>query len=107
VVPIRARKAWRTWVLAAAALAVVGIGIEAALPPPPVSSPPPPKDYAARLRDDAQIACDAKRWERCRERLDEAAWFDRSGEGEPRVVKLREAIAAGVAAVPGDAGRTP
>jgi hypothetical protein len=65
------------------------------------------RDTAAWLRDDAQIDCDAERWEPCRRRLDEAAGIDPSGEGEPRVVKMREAIAAGLAAVPGDAGRTP
>jgi len=107
VVPIRARKAWRTWGLAAAAIAVVGLGIKAALPPPPVLSPPHPKGYAAWIRDDAQTECDAERWEPCRRLLDKAAQVDVSGEGEARVVKMREAIATGLAAVPWDGGRSP
>jgi hypothetical protein len=107
VVPIRARKAWTTWVLAAAALAVVGIGIKAAIPPPPVFSPPPPKEEAAWLRNEAQLDCDAERWKPCQRRLDDAAQVDPSGEGEARVVKMRAAIAAGLAAAPGDAGRAP
>ena len=39
----------------------------------------------------------------CRERLDEAARADRAGEGEPRVVKMREGIGAGLAPGSGDA----
>jgi hypothetical protein len=98
VVPLRPRKAWASWLAAAAAIAVVGggIAINAALPPPPVGAAPPRAD-AASLRDAAQIDCDARRWERCREGLDEANRADHAGEGEPRVVKMRAAIEAGVA----------
>ncbi len=105
VVPIRARKAWTPWLAAAAAIAAVGggIGINAALTPALVGSPPPPKAVAASLRDAAQIDCDARRWEMCRERLDEAARADRTGEGEPRVVKMRAVIEAGLAPGSGDA----
>jgi hypothetical protein len=104
VVPLRARKAWTLWLAAAAAIAVVGggIGINAALTPSPVGSPPPPKDPAS-LRDAAQIDCDARRWEMCRERLDEAARAERAGEREARVVKMREGIEAGLAPGSGDA----
>lgn len=99
VVPMRARKAWIPWLAAAAAIAVVGggIGINAALTPPVVGSPPPFKADAASLRDAAQVDCDAKRWEMCRDRLDEAARADHAGEAEARVVKMREAIEAGLA----------
>ena len=103
VVPIRTKRRWGTWLLAAAAVAVLGLGIKSALPPPPVGHAPPPAVYAASLRDQAQIDCDARRWEMCREGLDEAYGADRAGEGEPRVVKMREAIAAGLAAGAGDA----
>jgi hypothetical protein len=105
VVPIRARKAWIPWLAAAAAIAVVGggIGINSALTPAWVGSARTPKADAAWLRDAAQIDCDARRWEMCRGRLDEAAREDRAGEGEPRVVKMREGIEAGLAPGSGDA----
>lgn len=48
---------------------------------------------AATLREEALDACDARRWEECGRKLDEAKDLDPAGEDEPRVVAARKAIA--------------
>lgn len=51
-------------------------------------------EQAEKLRDEAFAACAAKEWKACEGKLDQAKGLDGPGEGEPRVVKAREEIAA-------------
>jgi hypothetical protein len=51
-----------------------------------------PQVRAAKLRDEAIVACGAALWGTCEERLDEARRLDPAGEGEARVEKARREI---------------
>jgi hypothetical protein len=92
------------WLLAAAAIGVlVGIALLLArrTPPPDEARPtldagstPMLADRAARLREAAFAACDARRFDECATALDEAMTLDATGEAAPRVVRARQAIEA-------------
>jgi hypothetical protein len=93
----------RLLLLLAAALALGVVAIVWSRPPPIVTRPPPgggeiqPEGQRAeRLRDDAVLRCEAREWDACRDKLDEAKRIDPAGENEPRVMSARKAIAEGV-----------
>ncbi len=49
-----------------------------------------PLDHATELRRQAFRACEEREWQRCLERLDEAARLDPAGETDPRVEEARQ-----------------
>jgi hypothetical protein len=51
--------------------------------------------HVATLRKEAFAACDARRWDECTRKLDEAKELDPAGESDERVVAARKAIAGG------------
>jgi hypothetical protein len=51
--------------------------------------------HVASLRKEAFAACDARRWDECARRLDEAKELDPAGESDDRVVAARKAITEG------------
>ena len=53
----------------------------------------PDTERAAQLREEAFAACDAAQWAMCARKLDDAKGVDPEGEGDPRVVRARAAIA--------------
>jgi hypothetical protein len=53
----------------------------------------PPAERAARLRDRALMACNARHWEACTELLDRAQGLDPPGEDTPLVRDLRRQLA--------------
>ncbi|HEY3818768.1 MAG TPA: hypothetical protein VGL81_16470 [Polyangiaceae bacterium] len=107
----------RRWVVVLAAAAVVLLALGAWKRrevvawwegPPAEIGPdrwaPPPR--AVHLREEAFAACDAKQWETCGAKLDEAKALDPAGEASERVAGARAAIEAATT-VTGDAGETP
>jgi len=64
-----------------------------------------PLERAAELRRQAFRACDDSDWERCLERLDEAASLDPAGDRQPRVVTARQV--AGEALEPKEQNSAP
>lgn len=98
VVPIRRK--WRIAALlvaACVALVAVFVIVDATEGPDIAVHPPPSgRELAEADRDLAEARCALKDWAGCKERLDEAAELDPAGEGEARVRKAREAIAAGL-----------
>ena len=58
--------------------------------PAPLPEAPSPLDRARALRAEAIQACDEAAWERCLERLDEAAGLDPAGDTAKDVVEARE-----------------
>ena len=63
---------------------------EPAPPPSALPEPPSPLDRARALRAEAIQACDERAWERCLERLDEAAGLDPAGDAAREIVEARE-----------------
>jgi hypothetical protein len=55
---------------------------------------PSPQEMAAVMRQEAVRACDARRWEECEARLDEARRLDPEGEGAAEVKAAREKVRA-------------
>lgn len=95
-----------TWVAWLAAAALVGLFLAAltrrpanvAHPAPADTAPSidqPRRDQASQMRADATTACAQSQWKRCEEKLDEARAIDPSGESDPRIARLRRAIADG------------
>ncbi|HEY8088175.1 MAG TPA: hypothetical protein VIF09_10030 [Polyangiaceae bacterium] len=98
------------WIAAAAAAAVAGGALYAALnrppvpapvPAPPVPSSVPPRApeahelvAAADLRRQAFAACDAQRWVECLTRFDEARRIDAAGDAVPEVQAARRRAAS-------------
>ncbi|MGH7297380.1 MAG: RNA polymerase sigma factor [Polyangiaceae bacterium] len=76
-----------------------------ATPEPPFSAPPPstavavetPDQRAARLRGEAQKLCDGKDWNGCAAKLNAARELDSNSEYLSAVVRMRAAIAKGLA----------
>jgi hypothetical protein len=60
------------------------------------AAPEPPAALvrAEALRDEAERACSQSLWGACQQRLDDAMALDPGGEGQPRVLRMRGAIAA-------------
>jgi hypothetical protein len=107
----RARRArWTKWAAVVAVAAVVVLvlawkrrDIEALWSPAPIerdhwTTPPTqsPEERAAadraeaaKLREQAFAQCDAKHWDECEARLDDAKKLDPAGEGDPRVEMQR------------------
>jgi uncharacterized protein YjiS (DUF1127 family) len=54
------------------------------------------QERAAKLREEAYEACDARAWAVCDGKLDEARSLDPAGESDPRVIAARKAIRDGV-----------
>jgi len=92
--PMRARTRWVV-LLAAAAM-----GLAAVLAVPSVTSVSRPdpgpddsvKKEAAKLRHEAFAACDARRSQECREKLDQARALDPAGDRDPEVQARRRAL---------------
>ncbi|HEY5243829.1 MAG TPA: hypothetical protein VIJ22_20250 [Polyangiaceae bacterium] len=86
--------------VAAAAATVVAVQLAGsrrgpdAIGPEPPSSTRTPHEQAARLREEALAACDARDFAVCTVKLDDARTLDPAGESEGRVVAARAAIAA-------------
>ncbi len=57
----------------------------------PPTATPTPQERAASIRGEAFAACEAKQWDACTAKLDEAATLDPAGVSEPRVVAVRRA----------------
>ena len=114
------------WLLAAAFLLTLGIGIakrDAVLalfklapqhePPspvptaPPAPAPPTPIERAELVRLDADKACDDGAWLNCMGLLNQAEKLDPGGESTPRVQRLRERIGLGLLVDSGDKPRRP
>jgi hypothetical protein len=109
------------WLLAAAFLLTLGIGIAKrdaivaffkpapeheqpspipTAPPPP--TPPTPIERAELVRLDADKACDDAAWVNCMALLNQAEKLDPGGESTPRVQHLRERISLGLLVDAGD-----
>src|SRR5262245_4123830 len=99
------KERWMAELAAAAALAILALIIARLLrgpkeepqiaprpEPPPTVQPeePTPLDRARALRAEAFKSCDEAAWERCLEKLDEAAGLDPAGDSAPEVVEARE-----------------
>ncbi len=91
VLPLRPRRALRVVMLLAAVLAIAGVAMFLARRDPQIAHPHPDND-AAELRKQAAAACDAKKVEECRDRIDEARDLDPAGDTSPEAKKIRERI---------------
>jgi hypothetical protein len=84
--PVRPRRA--QWVMAfVAAAAVFALVIAGVVRKPDIVSAPSPghEARAAKLREEAFAACDARQWRACEDKLGEARKLDRAGDADPRV----------------------
>jgi hypothetical protein len=59
---------------------------------PPRPGTPQARELAAGLRQHAFDDCNAGRWARCEEQLNDAKEFDPDGESDPRVQAWREKL---------------
>jgi hypothetical protein len=87
IVPLRRRPVWVVSLLAAALgviVYVIGSG---------GGSGSGNSAEAKQLRKEALAACDAKNWDACESKLDQAKKIDREGESDARVIAARDAIA--------------
>jgi hypothetical protein len=98
------------WVLAAALLLALGVGVakrgavvaffkgapEEPSPSPTTPPRPTPAERAEAVRVDAERACDRGDWLSCSDRLDEAQKIDPAGESTPGVRQLRKKVLDGL-----------
>jgi len=80
--------------------AAVALAIKVSLPEPvPIAIPPDdtPAGRAAALRADARKSCNAHRWPRCVDELDDAKELDPAGDDTPEIREMRRAAAEGMA----------
>jgi hypothetical protein len=78
---------------AAVALAAgVALAVNLASSPAPVAHPriEPPSTPAGALRQEAREACDARGWQACLDKLNEARAIDPGGDQTPEVQSLRQ-----------------
>jgi hypothetical protein len=87
---------WAGGLAAAAALALVVANVarrdDGVTASPPRPGTPQARELAAALRQHAFDDCNASRWARCEEQLNDAKSFDPDGESDPRVQAWREKL---------------
>jgi hypothetical protein len=104
--PVRPRGTpWLSW-LAAAAIGGLVVAVVMDQREKPVAHPRPHDDAgqqeptaqerAARMREEAFMACRKRRWEECERRLDEAKRLDPAGDADPLVQQAHEAAIGGL-----------
>jgi hypothetical protein len=90
----RSRPAWaKASLWAAATAAAAGVLFRVLAPASDVVGSPTKVQEAETLRDQAAVACGKQAWVECEQKLNEARAIDPGGEGDPRVVEERKAIA--------------